>query len=172
MTGHPTSESHREDPPTMSWWRRYASRHRPHKILYERFNPANPYLYRWLLFRAPFGLLSVFLHRIVRPDDDPDPHDHPWLFWIVRILEGGYWEHVDPRPGEVGFSQYWVPLNDIRDCGSWAFHGKHLHRIDSLLEEESWSLVIAGPKVREWGFVDRLTGCWTRWQAYIRGERC
>lgn len=164
MTGHPNSGSHREDPPTMSWWRRYASRHRPHKILHERFNPANPYLYRWLLFRAPFGLLSVFLHRIVRPDDDPDPHDHPWLFWIVRILEGGYWEETEDHP-ILG-----------RECrpGSWMIHGRHLHRIDAFRGgfSESWSLVIAGPKVREWGFVDRLTGCWTRWQAYIRGERC
>lgn len=165
------------------WWRRWTGVEtdgygsppramRPHKVLYERFNPDNPYLYRWILLRLPFGLLSVYLHRIVRPDDDPDPHDHPWGFWMVRILEGGYWEQIDPDPRST-FPR-WVALYYDRRPGSWKINGRHLHRISGFLDgvEESWSLVIAGPQVREWGFVDRLTGCWVQWRKYIEGERC
>jgi hypothetical protein len=163
------------------WWRRLTGvstighghprrAMRPHKVLHERFNPDNPYLYRWILFRLPFGLLTVYLHRIVRPDDDPDPHDHPWLFWCVYILEGGYLEQIDPRPDPPGSP--WTALFYSRHRGYFGINGRHLHRIDSLIGEDSWSLVIAGPKVREWGFVDRLTQCWTHWNSYVSGERC
>lgn len=70
------------------------------------------YLRRFYLFRAKwFGLEKylgdLYLHHIIRSDDDPDPHDHPWSFRGF-IIAGGYtdesytWEpgggllHVQP----------------------------------------------------------------------------
>ncbi len=50
------------------------------------------YLRRFYLFRSKwFGMNfgDVYLHHIVRSDDDPDPHDHPWGFTGL-ILSGGY----------------------------------------------------------------------------------
>jgi hypothetical protein len=154
---------------------------RPYKILHERFNPENIYLYRWRIWPwvrwLTLGLVTANLHRILRPDDDPDPHDHPWLFWFGVILEGGYQEE-----GSWIFRDSGPPLvsRPYRHPGHWFFYGRHLHRIDRLVTgwdhrpcSESWSLVFMGPKVREWGFVDRVKGCWVQWSSYIhRGDRC
>jgi hypothetical protein len=146
---------------------------RPYKILHERFNPTNPYLYRWRIWPwvriLTLGLVTANIHRIVRPDDDPDPHNHPWMFWFGVILEGGYreetfrrWPHGTP---------WWFHTSLIP--GDWFFHGAHEHRIDRLWVGESWSLVFMGPKVREWGFINRVSGCFVEWTSYIfRGERC
>lgn len=45
------------------------------------------YLRRWYLFKSKF--FNVMLHNILRSDDDPDPHDHPWWFLSI-ILKNGY----------------------------------------------------------------------------------
>jgi hypothetical protein len=75
------------------WWRRYAATHEPYKVLRERPLPGqaegDPYLYRYRLCGGRWG--AVYLHRIVRADNAPDLHDHPWPFWHI-ILEGGYFE--------------------------------------------------------------------------------
>lgn len=45
------------------------------------------YLRRFFLFKSRWG--NIYLHHILRSDDDPDPHDHPWDFTSL-ILRGGY----------------------------------------------------------------------------------
>ncbi len=51
--------------------------------------PGRTYLKRWR-FDTPLG--SVFLHAILLPDGDPDPHNHPFSRSISLILRGGYRE--------------------------------------------------------------------------------
>jgi hypothetical protein len=50
----------------------------------------DPYLLRWYLIpRNRF--FNVYLHKIVRSDDDRALHDHPW-WWLSVMLKGRYAE--------------------------------------------------------------------------------
>jgi len=85
------------------------------------------------------------LHRFGRPEPHAHPHDHPWSF-ETTILSGGYVEEVfsilpdgswrstfvERLPG----SRYWIEAG-------------HIHRIVSLPQGESWTIVRAGPHVRQ-----------------------
>jgi hypothetical protein len=53
-------------------------------------SPGGPYMRRWWIIpRNRF--LNIYLHQILRDDDDRALHDHPW--WNVSIiLRGGYFE--------------------------------------------------------------------------------
>jgi hypothetical protein len=130
-------------------------------------------------------LFSVYLHRVVRPDNSPDLHDHPWPFWHL-ILEGGYEEEffmghggwgkrttigLTGVPDRLGWSLRCRPLAP----GYWCFHrAGFAHRVSRFMEDrkESWSLVVVGLKTRDWGFLNRVSGCWVQWESYINGDRC
>jgi hypothetical protein len=70
-------------------------------------NPENTkatviYLRRFYLWRSKWigkNWGDLYLHHIIRSDDDPDPHDHPWGF-TGFILAGGYtdeqWRWLPP----------------------------------------------------------------------------
>lgn len=146
-----------------TWYRRLAARS-PCRVLHARERRSDePYLSRYTVFKT--RLLSVYLHQIHRSDSTDDYHDHPWLFFHV-ILEGGYWEERPDRPDR------------LTSPGSWAFRKpRYAHRLQLLTrggsEVETWSLVVIGPRVRVWGFLGRLTGCWVPWNKYVfDGERC
>lgn len=109
---------------------------------------ANPYLFRWWVIpRNPY--FNVYLHKIVRSDDDRALHDHPW--WnLSLVLRGGYLE-CTPR------GQKW------RGPGSLVFRAaKALHRLE--VGPASWSLFLTGPRFREWGFA--CPQGWRRWQEF------
>lgn len=96
-----------------------------------------PYLVRWRLFQTP--LFAVYLHRILRSDDDRALHDHPWAF-VSLILLGGYFEHTPGgcrwrRPGSIV-----------------AHHAEDLHRLELRPAKTAWTLVLCGPRRRQWGF--------------------
>jgi hypothetical protein len=107
------------------------------------------FFWRHRLIRSRY--LSVFVHDFVRSDEDRCPHDHPWWFVSV-ILRGGYWE-VD----RAGVYRWYGPGSILVRRATWA------HRIEiSPHHERPMSLVITGPKVREWGFYT-LVG-WKPWE--------
>jgi len=82
---------------------------------------------------------NVYLHKIVRSDDDRALHDHPWASLSV-IINGRYVEQTD-----AGRRSY--------RCGSIIYRGSgYRHRIEVATGECAWTLFITGPKVREWGF--------------------
>ena len=56
-----------------------------------------PYIMRYYLVFKNRNLFpfNVFIHKILKSDDDKDLHDHPWDFFHL-ILSGGYWEEI-PR---------------------------------------------------------------------------
>ena len=96
----------------------------------------NEVFYRFQLLKSRFG--NVYLHRLVAPISHPQSHDHPWDF-VAIILWGGYWE-------------------EFRGYNKWRRAGTILHRkaTDShnvVCTKPNWSLVITGPKKRDWGFV-------------------
>lgn len=115
-----------------------------------------PYLSRFKIFgwmpgderRYPF---SVYLHKFHRADEDQDsPHSHPWKWALAVVLVGGYVEKrlaaVHPSGGSVTMSRELRPfaLNLIR--------ATDYHVISELLEDETWTLFIAGPKADTWFF--------------------
>lgn len=111
-----------------------------------------PYLIRWSLW-LPFGM-SLKLHQIVRPDDDRCAHDHPW--WFVRIiLWGGYTEAC----GEENRVEHRKPWR-IYFCPT-GFR----HRILTLPNGESWSLVLCGPRSQRWGFFTNQG--WMHWKSFV-----
>lgn len=98
---------------------------------------ASDYMRRWTL-QTPWGALR--LHRIMRSDDRAAFHDHPMDFKSL-ILIGGYVEH---RPGQA--PRTWLPGELVER------RAEDLHCLE-LIEDEAWTLVLAGPLWRNWGFM-------------------
>lgn len=167
----------------MKLWRKIAEkmRRKPERSKNNpkgRWKPINgridgdaPYMVRYYLFECRW--FDIYIHQIMRSDDSPDFHDHPWPFFHV-ILEGRYFEESPDifesltTPGKqiVSFD------HNLRKPGFMAFRpADYAHRLE-LTHGEVWTLVISGRKRREWGFLDRITGCWTQWRKYTEGERC
>jgi len=98
----------------------------------------DPYLLRWWIIPRN-KRFNIYLHKILRSDDDRALHDHPW--WNVSIILRGSYIELMPR-GE----------HRIRAAGDIVFRkATALHRLISL-GEPCWTLFITGPRVREWGF--------------------
>lgn len=109
------------------------------------------YLRRYYLFKSRW--LSVYLHEILRSDDDRELHDHPWTFFSI-ILKGSYVEHL--------------PNYRSRFCPRWSmiFHwAEDAHRLELPTGARTWTLVFVGPKRREWGFY--AAEGWVMWRTYL-----
>lgn len=107
-----------------------------------------PYLTRWHLLKA--YVLRTFLHHIHRPDKDRDPHNHPWPFACSFVLFGGYTERITELDGELRITKIKTHL-----AGSFsfeAFRPGRYHRIIDVLPG-TWTLFVAGPRSRDWGFL-------------------
>lgn len=110
---------------------------------------------------------SILLHHIVRPDDDGALHDHPWNF-TTTILSGGYREKM-PRyvSHKLGLGN---GPEEFRRA-NWCI-GNHLDRsAESLhliehVEPDTWTLVVTGPRIREWGF-HPAGKPWQSWREYL-----
>jgi hypothetical protein len=145
----------------------------------------NPYLLRWYLIpRNRF--FNVYLHKIVRSDDDRALHDHPW-YWLSVMLRGRYAEVVKVNEHEVighiaGYQEgkrpqctgyfrglyYEVYRRTIYRAGAIRIRrATHTHRLELIDNKPCWTLFITGPKIREWGF-HCLQG-WRHWQIFTTG---
>jgi len=155
----------------------------PPRVIYDRAG-RSPYLSRYYLFGGPtmpdgsppfeadgatrvgcawpargFGL---YLHRFHRGDDDAELHNHPWRVAVSIILAGGY--HEERRVGER-VERRLVKPGDVN-----VIFADDFHRVD-LVEDEAWSLFVAGPKLQGWGFWDRVSGRFTPWRQFITAKR-
>lgn len=114
----------------------------------------SPYINRWYLIRCRW-LFNLYLHQVLRSDDDAALHDHPWANATV-VLRGGYIEEtiraggihrrVERRAGSVKARLPWTA-----------------HRLE-LCGGPCWSLFATGPKTRAWGFHCR--DGWVHWREY------
>lgn len=121
-------------------------------------DPANPYLRRWWVLPRN-RWFNIYLHEVLRSDDDRALHDHPWLNCSL-ILSGGYYEH---RIAEGG-----VNLRSWRGRGSLTFRGAraaHRLEIDHQRPERTVTLFVTGPIVRHWGFHCPAAG-WRHWRDF------
>lgn len=123
----------------------------------------NPYLLRWWVIpRNRF--FNIYLHCILRSDDDRALHDHPW--WNISIiLKGGYWE-VKPHAYHKDGRAYGHSMP--RWCRAWSIvfrSATTAHRLELLNGTPCWSLFITGPRIREWGF--HCPKGWRHWKEFV-----
>jgi hypothetical protein len=158
------------------------------RIIYDRAG-VSPYLSRWYLLGRPTmpdgshpftedgsprpGIqepdrpFAVFLHKFHRGDDDAELHNHPWTWSVALILSGGYREEYRrgaPEDGGCVFRRTMRPLSLN------VIHHDTFHRVE-LLDKDAWSLFVAGPREKSWGFWNRATGVFTHWRTFIDRKR-
>lgn len=116
--------------------------------------PGDAYLRRWFVVpRNPF--CNVYLHEILRGDDDRALHDHPWRNSSF-IISGRYFEHL-PDGSRLERTAGWFGEREATAS----------HRLETLPGERAVSLFVTGPKVREWGF--HCPQGWRHWQDFTAG---
>lgn len=121
----------------------------PRKIIGRPDDAGRPLMTRWTLIRCP--LFSLKLHRFHRADPSC-LHDHPWPF-VSLILAGGYYEQTEEGKRWYG-------------AGSLLFRpATWRHRVVPKDGVEPLTLVLTGPRVREWGFWTRAQG-WIPWRRF------
>ena len=167
-------------------------RMQPPRVIYDR-EGKSPYLSRWALIGSrrmadgsspvdqfgdpkPDAISSpgihLYLHRFHRSDADGALHSHPWSWAYALILAGGYKEERRFRSRLRPGRPYFVYQLTRKPWSVVPIRETDFHRVD-LLEHDSWSLFLAGPKVASWGFWDRNTGEFLPWREFIakiRGE--
>lgn len=130
-----------------------------------------PYMLRWWVIPRN-RWFNIYLHKILRDDDDRALHDHPW--WNVSILLRGSYIEVRPDPKKAP-----TPYTRIADMpttrrrrgvGSIVFRkATTCHRLELPVEGGGiryvWSLFITGPVIRKWGF--HCPRGWRYWQDFV-----
>jgi hypothetical protein len=129
------------------------------------------YMYRWWIFNhydAGYGarwkwLPSVRLHRIMRPDSDRAPHDHPWTARTI-VLKGWYREEsLRPIP-ELKIERYAFAF--FRERGYTGTLGTdQFHRILDVSEGGVWTLFFTWGKNDSWGFL--VNGVKVPWREHL-----
>lgn len=92
---------------------------------------------RFAILKTPY--FNVYLHRLYAPIWSPDCHDHPWSF-VTILLRRGYLE-------QIGDKKY------RRRAGSILYRPATFAHNVTTPYGVSWSLIITGPKTREWKFL-------------------
>lgn len=129
----------------------------------------SPYMRRWLFETRWF---TVRLHHILREDYDRTTfHDHPWSFVSV-LLRGAYAEWV-PGGGPRGWPVFRGAVGFFRDAPFGrrllVFRpAEALHRITWVPKGGAWTLVLTGPKRRQWGFVEQAA--WVDWRTWVKAR--
>jgi len=118
------------------------------------------YIDRVSLITTPW--FSVKFHRIFRPDQQRDLHDHPWSFLSI-ILRGHYVEDVPHHCGHQSCPFIGDPEPERRRWFNWK-RAEDSHTIKWVSRSPVWTLVICGPVRRIWGFYAK-TG-WVAWNKY------
>lgn len=108
------------------------------------------YMRRWWVVPRN-AWCNVYLHHILRSDDDRAFHDHPWDNMSL-VIAGRYVEHT---PGGAFFRNPGDVVS--RKAGD-------AHRLEILEGEDAVSLFQTGPKVREWGF--HCPQGWRHWEEF------
>jgi hypothetical protein len=117
-------------------------------------DPAKPYLRRWFLREeGPSG--GLYLHEILRDDDDRALHDHPWDCSIY-IIKGAYREFRKDAPAGELFMH--------GNGGYRHMKAETAHRL-VVVNGPVWTLCFLGPRRREWGF--HCPQGWKHWKEFV-----
>lgn len=125
----------------------------------------NPYLLRWFVIPRN-KVFNVYLHCILRSDDDRALHDHPW--WNLSIILRGSYREITPD-FSLAPTPY-VRVSDLPTCerilraGSMKLRApKTSHRLE-VVDGPVWTLFITGPRLRAWGF--HCPQGWKHWRLF------
>lgn len=117
----------------------------------------DPYLRRWWMIPRNW-LFNIYLHELVRSDDDRALHDHPWLNCSI-LIDGAYVEHTIEAGG--------VNRRVMRRAGEIKLRRAiAAHRLEIVEGQNARSIFITGPRLRSWGFHCRWG--WRRWQDFCQ----
>ncbi len=127
----------------------------------------DPYLLRWYILPRN-RWFNLYLHKFCRDDDDRALHDHPW--WFLSLMIHGMYTEIIAQDMDSGDGRGFV-----HSAPSIAFrHAEHRHRV--VLERDGvgnvvpcWTLVLTGPRVREWGFWGPKG--FVHWKDFTGGEQ-
>jgi hypothetical protein len=115
----------------------------------------SPYIHRWYLIpRNRF--FNIYLHKIMRDDDDRALHDHPW--WNLSIILKGCYDEVTER-GTFRRRRWSLVIRRPT-----AAHRLVLPTINGGISF-CWTLFITGPRIREWGFY--CPKGWKHWKDFV-----
>jgi hypothetical protein len=109
------------------------------------FGVNGPYLTKYTLFHGGKAGWKLYLNHILRSDEDPDPHDHPWAWMVAWVLVGGYVEHRKPD-----YTTPWTSRTRYPGL-PYVMTRTTRHRVE-LRAGTSWSLFLCGPSLKGWGF--------------------
>ena len=129
----------------------------------------DPYMRRWYIIPRN-RVFCIYLHNMLRDDDDRALHDHPGAN-ISVVLRGGYREVVFLSKPVIG-SELPETTVKTRRAGALVFRrAKTAHRLELLNPEGSWSIFIVLPKLRDWGFWCGSAARWVPWQEFTAGPK-
>lgn len=121
-----------------------------------------PYLTRTYLLGRDWKYFSIFLHKFHSSDPGTDVHNHPWAWSFSLILLGSYVERreigVQSKTQGDTRKRRFVP-GDFNFISNDVFHRVTLDDED----EGVWTLFVAGPRTKEWGFRD-ADGVYRDWR--------
>lgn len=117
-----------------------------------------PYLRRWFLLPRN-DACNIYLHEIRHDDIDLALHDHPYDFEST-ILRGSYLEHRQSFDGKPAHAIYKTGDRNVKRAES-------LHRLQ-VLDGPVWTLLITGPRRREWGF--ETPDGWVHWEEFENNQ--
>lgn len=120
-----------------------------------------PLLIRYYIYDGGDDSRSIYIHKLLRSDDERNLHDHPWDFHTFLLTDGYFEELPHEFNKETGILEYTnieyrLPFKLYYRPATWA------HRL--LLNKPVWTLVFRGKKRREWGFY--TDNGWTHWTEY------
>lgn len=131
----------------------------------------SPYMLRWWVIPRN-RWFNIYLHQVLRSDDDRALHDHPWRNVSV-VLKGAYTEIVpDLRAARTPHTRIaeLPTLSYVRGRGSFVFRrATSSHRlVIGDLATPVWTLFITGRRIREWGF--HCPNGWRPWFEFVHPE--
>lgn len=103
-------------------------------------------------------LPGVYLHHFYRSDADRELHNHPWEWALAFILRGGYVEEYQQQDSWLGvrLGKPWIEKRTFRPGSLNVITPRTFHRVELLDPDRgAWSLFVAGPRYRDWGFISR-----------------
>lgn len=109
----------------------------------------DPYIKRWWL-RREREAGSIYLHQIIRDDDDRALHDHPWD--CTSIILQGVLREVLPEGSRL-LTPGTITSRKAEDA----------HRLE-VVDGPVWSLFVTGKVRRQWGF--HCPNGWVHWKDF------
>jgi hypothetical protein len=117
----------------------------------------DPYMLRWWVLPRN-RWFNIYLHRILRSDDDRALHDHPWPNASI-VVRGRYVEHTIQAGG--------VHHMTLRGAGDVVGRGpRAAHRLEVLPGDPAMTIFVTGPILRHWGFHCPEAG-WRHWKDFV-----